>query len=73
MKRLNITMPDELAKEIEDFPNKSRFIAQALREKLQRMRKKKLNKLLEKGYKTSREEDHEIDKEWENITLENWE
>ena len=32
MKRLNITLPEDVASEIENFPNKSRFIAQAVKE-----------------------------------------
>lgn len=72
MKRLNITLPEELTREIENISNKSRFIAEALEEKLTRIKKEKLNKLLAEGYKAPKEEDKKINKKWENITLEGW-
>jgi len=72
VKRLNITIPEELTQEIKDLPNKSRFIAQALREKLERVKREKLDSLLIEGYKATREEDKRIDKDWEKITLEGW-
>ncbi len=72
MKRLNITIPENLAREIAIFPNKSRFISDAIEERLKRMKKKELEKLLAEGYKKSRCEDNEVNKEWEEITLEGW-
>lgn len=72
MKRLNITLPDEVIQEIKDLPNKSRFIAEALKEKLERVEREKLDRLLIEGYKATKEEDKRIDKEWEKITLEGW-
>jgi len=72
MKRLNITLPDEVVREIKDLPNKSRFIAEALKEKLERIEREKLDRLLVEGYKATKEEDKRIDKEWEKITLEDW-
>ena len=39
MKRLNITLSEEIVEEIKDVPNKSRFIAEALKEKLEKMKK----------------------------------
>ncbi len=72
MKRLNITLPEDVACEIEDTPNKSRFIAEALREKLERIKKEKLERLLLEGYKATNQEDKKINEEWEEITLERW-
>ncbi len=72
MKRLNITLPDEVVREIKDLPNKSRFIAEALKEKLERIERERLDRLLVEGYKATKEEDKRIDKEWEKITLESW-
>jgi len=72
MKRLNITLPEELEKELKHIPNKSRFIAEALKEKLERERKKKLDELLIEGYKATKEKDSKLNKEWEKITLERW-
>jgi len=72
MKRLNITLPEEIAQEIKDIPNKSSFISEAVKEKLERINKEKLDKLLIEGYKATRKEDKEINQEWEKITLEGW-
>ena len=72
MKRLNITLPEEIAQEIKDIPNKSGFITVAVKEKLDRINKEKLDKLLIEGYKATRKEDKEINQEWEKITLEGW-
>ena len=72
MKRLNITLPEEIAQEIKDIPNKSGFISEAVKEKLDRINKEKLDKLLIEGYKATRKEDKEINQDWEKITLEEW-
>jgi len=72
MKRLNITLPEEIAQEIKYIPNKSAFISEAVKEKLERINKEKLDKLLIEGYKATRKEDKEINQEWEKITLEGW-
>ena len=72
MKRLNITLPEKIAQEIKDIPNKSCFISEAVKEKLERINKEKLDKLLIEGYKATRKEDKEINQEWEKITLEGW-
>ena len=72
MKRLNITLPEEIAQEIKDIPNKSAFISEAVKEKLGRINKEKLDKLLIEGYKATRKEDKEINQEWAKITLEGW-
>ena len=72
MKRVNITLPDEVIREMKDLPNKSRFIAEALKEKLERIEREKLDRLLVEGYKATKKEEKGIDKEWEKITLEGW-
>ncbi|HCL90828.1 MAG TPA: hypothetical protein DHW70_05875 [Candidatus Atribacteria bacterium] len=72
MKRLNITLPEEIAQAIKDIPNKSSFISEAVKEKLERINKEKLDKLLIEGYKATRKEDKEINREWEKITMEGW-
>lgn len=72
MKRLNITLPEKIAQEIKYIPNKSAFISEAVKEKLDRINKEKLDKLLVEGYKATRKEDKEINQEWEKITLEGW-
>jgi len=74
MVRLNITMPEDLVKQLKSVRNKSRFIAQAIREKIKRDKKERMKHLLIEGYKQSAGDDKEINGEWEGVTLENgWE
>lgn len=72
MKRLNITIPDDLEQDLEAIPNKSRFIAEALKEKLKREKEERLKELLMEGYKATKKEDKKLNKEWEKITLKGW-
>jgi metal-responsive CopG/Arc/MetJ family transcriptional regulator len=72
MKRLNITLPDDLEKELEALPNKSRFIALALREKLEREKRQKLDSLLIEGYQATKEEDKALNEDWQEATLKDW-
>jgi len=72
LRRLNITIPESVAKKMDKIPNKSRFIAEAVEERLRRMEKEKLAKLLVEGYKATKEEDGAVNKEWEKATLERW-
>jgi metal-responsive CopG/Arc/MetJ family transcriptional regulator len=36
MKRLNITLPEKIAQEIQNISNKSNFIAEAIKEKIEK-------------------------------------
>lgn len=72
MKRWNITLPDDVTKELKKIPNKSRFIAEALRQKLNAGKRAKFESLLEEGYRAEAKEARQINKEWESVTLENW-
>ena len=72
MKRLNIILPEKIAQEIKDISNKSGFIAEAIKEKIEKINRKKLDQLLIEGYEATRKEDKEINQEWEKITLEGW-
>jgi len=69
MKRLNITLPEKIAQEIQNIPNKSNFIAEVIKEKIEKINRKKLYQLLIEGYKATKREDKEINQEWEKITL----
>ena len=65
-----IHIPDNLTKKLK---NKKKLSAPiAVKEKLERINKEKLDKLLIEGYKATRKEDKEINQEWEKITLEGW-
>jgi metal-responsive CopG/Arc/MetJ family transcriptional regulator len=71
--RLNITLPDELGEDLKKIPNKSRYIATALQEKISREKQLSLIKELQEGYKATRKEDAKTNKEWEAATTEKWE
>ena len=72
MKRLNITLPERVAEAIEVYQNKSKFIAEAINEKIQKDKKEKLDTLLIEGYKSECNTDKKINKEWEAATIEGW-
>lgn len=72
MVRLNITVPEDLAEQLKNIANKSRFIAQALREKFTRENQRELEHLLKEGYQRSTLEDKAVNKDWENTTLDGW-
>ena len=70
--RLNITLPEEIAKKLSNIPNKSRFIAQVLKEKFEQQEKERLKSELKEGYKSLSKEMEKINKEWEKADLEGW-
>lgn len=69
MVRLNITMPEEVAEQLQRISNKSQFIAQAVREKFSREKRRDLERLLTEGYQKSAQEDINMSGDWENSTL----
>ena len=72
VRRLNITIPEDIAKKLDKISNKSKFIAEAVNEKLHEMENEELMRILAEGYKATKEEDKAVNKEWEKITLEGW-
>ncbi len=72
MVRLNITLPDDIARDLAGKHNKSRFIAEALKEKMEREKRRKIEQLMVEGYKTTDREDADLDAEWEKASLEKW-
>ena len=72
MRRLNITLPERVAEAIEVYQNKSKFIAEAINEKIEKDKKEKLDALLVEGYKSECSADKKINKEWKIATLEGW-
>ncbi len=73
--RLNITLPKEVAESLQNIsePRKrSRFIAEAIVERIERKEKEKLEKELEKGYRATRQEALAISEEFETFDLEGW-
>ena len=75
MVRLNITLPDELARQLEKVAgsrNKSSFIAEALKQRIKQMKEEELNKILKEGYKERKQESLLIAKDFEPVDLEAW-
>lgn len=72
MIRLNITLPDEIVKQLAGQHNKSHFIAEVLKEKFEMEKRKKLGRLLMEGYKETAEEDSKLNADWEKTSLEKW-
>jgi metal-responsive CopG/Arc/MetJ family transcriptional regulator len=73
--RLNITLPDDLAQKLDEIvktKEKSRFIAETLRQRIEKIQHEQLQKALEEGYKARREESHFVAKDFEAIDLEGW-
>ena len=72
MTRMNITLPDEIAQKLSKKRNKSRYIAEALKEKFEKEKKREIERLMLEGYKATCREDKKLNSEWENISLEKW-
>jgi metal-responsive CopG/Arc/MetJ family transcriptional regulator len=73
--RLNVTLPDDLARKLDEIvkpKEKSRFIAETLRQRIEKIQHEELQKALEEGYKARKEESHFIAKDFEAIDLEGW-
>ncbi len=73
--RLNITIPREIFQDLEKLagPRKrSRFIAQAVKEKIERHQKRELDTLLTEGYQSCRQEGIELSKEFESMDIGGW-
>lgn len=73
--RLNITLPDNLAVKMNSLikpRQRSRFIAEAVGQKITELEELALQKQLEEGYKVRREESLKITKEFENLDLRGW-
>ena len=72
MKRLNITLPERVAEAIEVYQNKSKFIAEAINEKIENDKKEKLDTLLVEGYKSECNTDNKIKKREEKYVYCNY-
>ena len=64
--RFNITLPEEIGVKLKTAKNRSRLVAESLREKFDREEKMRLERLLEEGYKATSKEDLELNKEFEH-------
>ena len=73
--RLNITLPKELAQELYELtgPRKrGRFISEAIRQRIEQLKKEELEKILEEGYRANKKETQALTREFEAIDLEGW-
>jgi len=73
--RMNITLPREVADALNRMagPRKrSRFIAEAVLERINREQKEALELALEEGYRVNGEEALAISEEFESVDLEGW-
>ena len=73
--KLNFTVPEDVARDLKTHINKNKrsaFVAAALRDRLEDLKKRQLESELKEGYQARREENAAINREWEKITLENW-
>ena len=66
--RMNIKLPAEIAEMIKDIKNKSGFIAEAIRERVEREKKEHLIRELAEGYKASRIEDKQLIDDWDSTS-----
>lgn len=75
MVRLNITIPKDLARLLDELigpRKKSKFIAETLKQRIERMQEEKLQQMLEEGYKARRSESNAFAQEFEPIDMEGW-
>lgn len=66
--RINITLPFQTADMLKNVKNKSSFIAEAIREKIEREEKEWLIKELKEGYRVRKSEDKQLSIEWDPTT-----
>jgi metal-responsive CopG/Arc/MetJ family transcriptional regulator len=66
--RVNITLPMEIAQMLRNVKNKSAFIADAIRERVDREEKANLIKELTEGYQIRRKEDNELSLDWDTTS-----
>lgn len=64
MVRMNIIMPDEIAEHLKSVGNKSRYVVEALQEKIQRERTRQMRTLLAGAYTSVADEDVLVSREW---------
>ncbi len=73
--RLNITLPKGLVQamnRVAEPRKRSRFIAEAVRQKIEKNDKEELEKLLVEGYRAAAKESLALTKEFESADLEGW-
>ena len=75
MVRLNITLPKELVRSLNKLAGsrkRSRFISEAIQQKIEQIQKQELENLLEEGYRATAKESLDLAKEFESVDLKGW-
>jgi metal-responsive CopG/Arc/MetJ family transcriptional regulator len=73
--RLNVTLPKGLVEamnRVTEPRKRSRFIAEAVRQKIEHKEKEEIEKLLVNGYQAAAKESLALTKEFESADLEGW-
>jgi metal-responsive CopG/Arc/MetJ family transcriptional regulator len=73
--RLNISLPKDLARALDKLtgPRKrSRFISEAISQRVQQLQREEIERILEQGYRADRQESLDLAKEFEAVDLEGW-
>jgi hypothetical protein len=73
--KLHFTILEHVAEALRTRVSKRKrcaFVAEAVLDKLKELEKEELRQSLVEGYQARRDEDAEIDQEWERATLEEW-
>ena len=73
MVRFNITVPDRIAQKLTKVGNKSRFISEAVEEKIKTQEKERRMITLAQEYKEMASEQEEFMKDWSVTETEGWE
>jgi arginine deiminase len=69
----NFTVPEDVVKMLKAYIGKrkrSAFVTDAVRVRLKQLEERQLQQELIEGYKARKEESREINREWEQVTLE---
>lgn len=73
--RLNITLPEELSKKLDELTGprkKSRFISETIAQRIRQIQSEQLEDQLEEGYKATKKEALALTREFEAADLEGW-
>lgn len=73
MVRMNITMPERVVRKLSKVKNKSRFIAEAVEEKIEVQEKKQLLDRLAGEYQEMARDDRQAMKDWDALAAQGWE
>ena len=73
MIRMNITMPERVARKLSKFKNKSRFIAEAVEERIKVQERKQLLDRLAGEYQEMAQDDRQAMKDWDAVAAQGWE